>query len=107
MARTPDSTMSPMRRTSWAWLPPSKRSVMRMNSVCLRFLDELFAIADRFVDVGAAAELHAEEHVHGIVAALFGEIDDFGIEGDDMRIECGKAGEDRAADRAIDDGRRH
>ena len=95
--------VSPSRRTSWASLPPSNRSVIRMNSVFARVGDELLAVGDRLVDVGAAAELHAEDHVHRVVAALLGQVHDLGVEGDDVRVQGRQAGEDRPAHRPVDD----
>jgi len=50
--------------------------------------DEFFAVGDGFVDVGAATELDAKDHVHRIVAALLGEIDDFSVERDDAGVQC-------------------
>ena len=45
-------------------------------------LDEPLAVGERPVDVGAAAELDAEEHVDGVVE-LVGEVDDGGVEDDE------------------------
>ena len=43
--------------------------------------DEPLAVGERRADVGAAAELHAEEQVDGVGDQL-GEVDDLGVEGD-------------------------
>ncbi len=45
-----------------------------------RIRNKLFAVGHRLVlSVRAAAELHAENHIDRIVAALFREIDDRGV----------------------------
>src|SRR5207247_1228283 len=58
-------------------------------------------------DVRSASELHTENHVHGIIAALFGEVHDFGIESDNARVQCWKRREDGAGHRAINNRLSH
>src|SRR5215813_14621759 len=52
----------------------------------IRPLDDLLAIGERAVDVGAAAELRAEEEVDRILQVV-GEVDDGGVEDDHARAE--------------------
>src|SRR6185369_4332354 len=68
--------------------------------------DEGLAVAQGEVDVRAAAELDAEEDVHG-VGAFFGEVNDGGVEGDDVGFQRGDGGEDGAEDAGVDDARGH
>ena len=63
---------------------------------------EPLAVGHRPVDVGAAAELHAEEQVHRVVA-LLGQVDHLGVEDDDVRLQGRHAGEDGPGDAAVDD----
>src|SRR5262249_22220553 len=60
-----------------------------------------------FVDIGAAAKLNAKYHVHGIVATLFCEIDDFRVERDDACVQRGERSEDGPGDGTVYDGFRH
>ena len=52
-----------------------------------RLADERLAVGQRAVDVGAAAELRAEEHLDRIVQ-LVGEVDDRGVEDHQARAHA-------------------
>ena len=58
------------------------------------------------MDVGAAAELGAEEQVHRVVQ-LGGQVDDGRVEDHDRRLDRGQARQDRAEDPGVDDRGRH
>ncbi len=68
----------------------------------LRPLDQPLAVGDGAVDVGAAAELHAEEDVDRVVE-LVGQVDDLGVEDDQAGLHRPQRGEDRAEDAGEDD----
>ena len=68
-----------------------------------RVLNELLTVGHGFVDVRPAAELDAEDHVDRVAPTRLGQVDDFGVERDDVRVQGRQAGEDRPADRAVDD----
>ena len=56
--------------------------------------------------MSVAAELDAEEHLHG-VAELVREVDDRGVEGDHAGVQCRERGERRAQHAGVDDARGH
>jgi len=60
----------------------------------LRVFDELLAVSHALVDVGSATELHAEDHAHGIVPALLGQVHNFGIERNHSSFESWQARKD-------------
>ena len=53
----------------------------------VRLADEGLAVRECLVDVGAAAELGAEEHLDGVFE-LVGEVDDGGVEDDELGAQC-------------------
>ena len=71
-----------------------------------RLADQALAITDRAVDVGAAAELHAEQHLDGIVE-LFRHVDDGGVEHHHLGVHRRQARHHRAEDARIHDRVRH
>ena len=68
--------------------------------------DEALAVGQRAVDVGAAAELGAEEQVDRVVQ-VFGQVDDGGVEDDHPGVHGPDGGEDGAEDAGVDDGGGH
>ena len=64
--------------------------------------DPALAVGQRAVDVGATAELDAEEHVDRVVD-LVGQVDHLGVEDDHPGAHRPDRGEHRAEDRAVDD----
>jgi hypothetical protein len=65
-----------------------------------------FAVCERPVDVRAAAELDAEEHIDRIVEDR-GEVDDLGAEGHDRGAQRRDGGQRRAHDAGVHRGLRH
>ena len=66
----------------------------------------LLAIGDGRVDVGAAAQLGAEQHLHRIVQ-LIGEVHHRGVEHHQGRAQRRHRGHHRTEDRGVDDGFGH
>ena len=83
---TPCWASRAMRATSASRTPPSYRSESRIEDRVRRAGHERLAVGHRAVDVGAAAELHAEQQVDRIVEHG-GQIDDARVEGDDRRAQ--------------------
>src|SRR5262249_45625957 len=65
--------------------------------------DDLLAVAQGAVDVGAAAQAHAEEQVYRVLEIL-GQIDHRRIEDDHARADGFDGRQDRAEDARIYDG---
>src|SRR5947207_400033 len=57
------------------------------NDRVVRLADEGLAVRDCLLDVGAAAQLGAEEHLDGVFE-LVGEVDDGGVEDDELGAQC-------------------
>ena len=72
----------------------------------LGLADEGLAVGEGEVDVGAAAELGAEEDVDG-VGEFFAEVNDGGIEHDHFGADGGQAGENGAEDAGVNDAGGH
>ena len=68
--------------------------------------DEPPAVAEGAADVGAAAELHAEQHVDG-VGEQRREVGDGGVEGDHRRAQRRQPGEHAGEQRGVDDAAGH
>lgn len=68
--------------------------------------DLIFAVAEGFVDVGAAAELGAEEEIDGVIE-FFSEIDDGSVEDDEAGADGGHGGHDGSEDGGVNDGGCH
>jgi hypothetical protein len=71
-----------------------------------RPLDPGLAIGERRVDVGAAAELHAEQHLDRI-GELFGQVEDGGVEARKLRLDHRQRRHHGGEDRRIDHRGRH
>ena len=67
----------------------------------LRFLNQCLAVLDRVVDVGAAAELKAEEQLDRILD-LIAQVDNLRRKGDHMGLHGAERGEDATHDRGVE-----
>ena len=74
--------------------------------VCAGRVDDLLAVGERAVDVGAAAELRAEQQIDRVLQVV-GQVDDGGVEDDHARAHGAHRGEHRAEDARVDDRGRH
>jgi hypothetical protein len=81
-----------------AALPPSNRSLINTRWVLPGALDLFLAVGERRVDVGAAAELHTEQHLDRI-GELVGQVEDRGVEAHELRLDHRQRGHDGGKDR--------
>ena len=79
---------------------------MSTSTVSVGRVIELAAVAERLGDVGAATELHAEQHVDRVVQHRR-EVGDRGVERDQRRPQRRELGEHRPEQRRVDDAVGH
>ena len=69
-------------------------------------LDPVGAIGHGLIDVGAAAQLHAEQHLDRI-GQFLGQVEDDGVEADELGLHHRERSHHRREDRRVDDGGGH